>query len=58
VGGVGVAGFTCATAALAVTSATAPIAAPRADRRNEELREPIFNGFSSRKRNGRRPSIA
>jgi hypothetical protein len=57
-GGVGVAGLSCACAALAARSAAAQIAAACADRRNEELREPIFNGFSSRTRNGRRSSIA
>jgi hypothetical protein len=57
-GGVGFAVLTCARAELAATSAPALIAAACANRRNEKLREPIFNGFSSRKRNFRRSSIA
>jgi hypothetical protein len=50
--------LTCARVALATTSAATPIAAAGADRRNEKLREPIFNGFSSRMRNARQSSIA
>jgi hypothetical protein len=45
--------LTCASDPLAVRRAPAAIATSRATRVKEELREPIFNGFSSRKRNGR-----
>jgi hypothetical protein len=38
-------GLTCARVALAATSALAAIATALAQRRNEKLREPIFNGF-------------
>jgi hypothetical protein len=58
VGGVGVAGLTCANDTLAARSAAAAIAKARAKRLREELREPIFNVFSSRKHNGRPSSIA
>jgi hypothetical protein len=49
--------LTCASGALAAKRAPAAIAAACAKHRKEELRELIFNGFSSRKRNGRRSSI-
>jgi hypothetical protein len=42
--------LTSAIEAFAVRRAPAAIAASRAKRVKEELREPIFNGFSSRKR--------
>ncbi|CCJ09012.1 Hypothetical protein BN69_3561 [Methylocystis sp. SC2] len=54
-GGIGVAGLICASDALAAKRAPAAIADAPAKRLREELREPIFNGFSSRKRTG--PSI-
>jgi hypothetical protein len=49
--------LTCASGALAAKRALAAIAAARAKLRKEELREPVFNGFSSHKRNCRRSSI-